>query len=330
MKILVLEYMTGGGFGREALPPSLAREGLLMLDALLRGLGAIPGLAITVMLDVRLAQTPLPATVERALVGPQHDCFERFAQLAASHDAVWPIAPEFEQILFNLCRMVERLGKVLLTSGTEAVRLATDKYATYQCLRDRQIAVVPTRLLNACPQFPGECIIKPRDGAGCVDSRVIGKPNDFASARAGCNPAQYIVQPHLYGDTTSLSCLFKNGCGWLLSVNRQHFDFSAQRYRLTHIEVNCRRAVQTYRTLAERIAAALPRLWGYAGIDLIETAGAMRVLEINPRLTSSFAGLDRALGVNTAALVLQLVHGEPSLQPTLNETIRLQITEDSP
>lgn len=330
MKILLLEYITGGGFSREALPPSLAREGLLMLDAQLRGLGAAPGVELTVMLDARLAQTPLPAGAARALVGPEDDCCERFEQLMASHDAVWPVAPEFDQILFKLCRAAERLGKTLLTPGSETVRLAGDKYATYQCLRDEGIAAVPTQLLSACAQFPGECIVKPRDGAGCGDSEVIGDAGDFARARVSRDPVQTIVQPHLAGDKTSLSCLFKNGRSWLLSVNRQHFDFSARRYRLTRIDVNCHRQPQAYRALAGRIAAALPGLWGYAGIDLIETAGELLVLEINPRLTSSFAGLDRALGVNAAALVLQLLRGEPDLRPTLNKTIHLQIATDNP
>lgn len=43
MKILVFEYITGGGFNRQELPASLAREGRLMLLALLDGLAAMKG-----------------------------------------------------------------------------------------------------------------------------------------------------------------------------------------------------------------------------------------------------------------------------------------------
>jgi predicted ATP-grasp superfamily ATP-dependent carboligase len=47
-------------------------------------------------------------------------------------------------------------------------------------------------------------------------------------------------------------------------------------------------------------------LWGYAGIDLILTAGGPVILEINPRLTTSYVGLRQATGENPATLMLDL------------------------
>ena len=62
-----------------------------------------------------------------------------------------------------------------------------------------------------------------------------------------------------------------------------------------------------YEPLAERIAAAIPDLWGYVGVDLIDGAAGPMVLEINARLTTSYVGLRHVLGINTAALVLGLL-----------------------
>jgi predicted ATP-grasp superfamily ATP-dependent carboligase len=50
----------------------------------------------------------------------------------------------------------------------------------------------------------------------------------------------------------------------------------------------------------------MPELWGYAGVDLMQCEQGPRVLEINPRLTTSYAGLRQSLGINPAALVLEL------------------------
>jgi predicted ATP-grasp superfamily ATP-dependent carboligase len=47
-------------------------------------------------------------------------------------------------------------------------------------------------------------------------------------------------------------------------------------------------------------------LWGYAGIDFIDTDAGPLALEVNPRLTTSYAGLRRAMGINPALLVLEL------------------------
>ncbi len=41
-------------------------------------------------------------------------------------------------------------------------------------------------------------------------------------------------------------------------------------------------------------------------MDFIETASGPIVIEVNPRLTTSYAGLHRAIGINPAQLVLEL------------------------
>ena len=70
----------------------------------------------------------------------------------------------------------------------------------------------------------------------------------------------------------------------------------------------------------------MPNLWGYAGIDLIEKAEQILVLEINPRLTTSYAGIHEAIGINCARAVLELLAGNPLLQPTRNQAVNIKIT----
>lgn len=53
------------------------------------------------------------------------------------------------------------------------------------------------------------------------------------------------------------------------------------------------------------------------------------VLEINPRLTTSFVGIYDALGINIAEAVLQLVHGEPILNPVYNRPITVQAQQET-
>jgi len=58
--ILVFEFITGGGFSQQALPDSLAKEGLLMLKALIYELDLVSNVRITVMLDWRIEGVKLP------------------------------------------------------------------------------------------------------------------------------------------------------------------------------------------------------------------------------------------------------------------------------
>src|SRR5690606_23926266 len=66
---------------------------------------------------------------------------------------------------------------------------------------------------------------------------------------------------------------------------------------------------KSFDMLAGQIAQALPDLAGYIGVDVIfdvDNPQQFEVLEINPRLTTSYTGLKKAIGVNPAALILDL------------------------
>ena len=239
-------------------------------------------------------------------------------------DAVWPIAPESDGILQDLCAAVEATGKRLLTSPASAVRIAGNKFNTYQLLMQQGIATVPTQMYSDF-EWDGhlQWIVKPVDGVGCGDSYILSEPEDFKqmSSRKG----SYIIQPHLQGKKTSLSCIFKEGRGWLLCVNNQHFEIIDQQYHLVNIIVNHDIKSEIYDSLVAKIAEAMPDLWGYVGIDLIETPEQILVLEINPRLTTSFAGIKVALGINVAENILRLLKDEPAIQFDCNQPITIAV-----
>jgi len=323
MKILIFEYITGGGFNKQDIPDSLADEGRLMLQALLDNFAAIKNMDLTVMLDSRVAGLINTAGMNTVIIGPEHDSEDEFVRLAGHCDAVWPIAPEFDGLLQWLCQTTGLMGKILLTSPADAVAITGNKFYTWQRLHQHGIATVPTRLFDGASHTPGEWIIKSIDGAGCADSYLITDRQDFEqmSARNG----QYIIQPHLSGKKTSLSCLFKQGQGWLLCANLQHFSIIDKQYHLSEITVNYPADLSSYRDIVENIASAFPELWGYAGIDLIETPEQILVLEINPRLTTSFTGIYEATGINVAKAVLQLLNGQPTLESTCNQPITIGV-----
>jgi predicted ATP-grasp superfamily ATP-dependent carboligase len=325
VKILVFEYITGGGFNKQELPDSLASEGRLMLNALLNNLTRLSRFDITVMLDWRIDQLVCETSINKVIIKPEHDITEEFTRLVEQSDAVWPIAPEFDDILQTLCQTVESLGKILLTSPATAVAIAGNKLKTYELLSQHQIAAVPTRMFNDA-YSPGEWIVKPVDGVGCADSYVVNRRQDFE--RIAARKSSYIIQPHLQGAKTSLSCLFKHGRGWLVCVNLQRFEVVNGQYHLTDIVVNHHRDPGSYRQLITKIASALPELWGYVGIDLIENTQTW-VLEINPRLTTSFVGIYDALGINIVEAVLQLLHGEPIFNPACNKPIIVQANQET-
>ena len=77
---------------------------------------------------------------------------------------------------------------------------------------------------------------------------------------------------------------------------------------------------------------AIPGLWGYVGVDLMLAKEGPVVLEINPRLTTSYCGLRRALGINTAAMVLDLLRtggaADGWRRPEATTTVTLSLETD--
>ena len=325
LKILVFEYITGGGLNKSELPGSLASEGLLMLQSLVDDLVRVESVHLLIMLDLRMVDRFIAGFADVHIIKAENDCRQEFIRLMSSCDAVWPIAPESDAILQSLCEEVERSGKILLASVASAVALAGDKWLTYECLKEYSIATVPTQKLSDFCFSSGEWLIKPVDGVGCTDSYVVAGQQDFDATTALLDKDKYLVQPHIQGDKTSLSCLFKQGQGWLLCANKQHFKLTDKQYHLAGITVNCTPETAKYHGLVNQIARAMPGLWGYVGIDLIETADQILVLEINPRLTTSSVGIHEALGINCARAVLELLTGDPVLQPTHNRAVNIKI-----
>jgi tyramine---L-glutamate ligase len=326
LKILVFEYITGGGLNKSDLPESLAREGLLMLQSLADNLAKIDAVESLIMLDFRMVGRLSPNPLNIHIINPEHECHQEFVRLMSLCDAVWPIAPESDSILQTLCAEVEQSSKLLLASPASIVATVGNKWLTYGHLERHNIATVSTQKLADFYFSPGEWIVKPADGVGCTDSYVIADQQDFDTVTANLDKEKYIIQPHIQGEKTSLSCLFKQGRGWLLCANRQHFELINKQYCLIGITVNFTSNTARYHGLVNAVAKAMPGLWGYAGIDLIETADEILVLEINPRLTTSYVGINAAQGINCASAALDLLAGDPRLEPTCNQAVNIKIT----
>lgn len=328
MKIVIFEYLSGGGFCNDELPVSLAREGALMRNALLADFAALPEHELVVMQDWRHPREFLPPHAQAVLVHAQQNVGDVFRQTLENCDAAWLIAPETDNILFDFAQHVEQMGKLLLSSPSSAIAKTADKWQTFKRLSAHQIATVATqRLAEYDYRFSAEKVIKVMDGVGCENSFLLPAHTDVADWSVQIQqPENYIIQPYIKGESLSLSVLFNQGHAHLLCVNRQRVTLHRQSFKLLACEVNVLEK-STYQPLVKDIAQAFPDLFGYVGIDLIVQDDKIWVLEINPRLTSSYAGIAKALGINVAAAVLQLINGSLDLKAVCNQSVIVNIVE---
>lgn len=315
MRILVCEFVTGGGMPPETpIPASLAREGDLMLRALVGDLLDVPGVAVTVTRDARLA--PLPPPVRSITVSDTRESWALWEELSRTVDAVWPIAPETDGAMERVCRLVEASDRRLLASRADAVAVTASKAATADALAEVGLPVVQTWRaadLND-PPVDGPWVVKPDDGAGCADTLCLRDRATWVQWRGAGDRSGFIVQPFVPGTPASLSMLCRDGRAWPLTANRQDVALSGAAFSYRGGVVAGLAWSPKLRVLARGVAEALPGLFGSVGVDFIAGADGPVILEVNPRLTTSYVGLRRATGMNVAAAVLGLAQ-EPPLIP---------------
>jgi len=306
MRVFVYEHVTGGGLLlTDDDLASLAPEGDMMIRALLHDLAESPGVELIALRDPRL-QADLPAT----LLVPQsaRDLWPTFERALRMSDAVWPIAPEQDGWLERITQAVVDNGRMLLNSRAPAVRLTASKLATARALAAAGAPVVAT---YACAeQVPLETlavVVKPDDGAGCVETYVVRDRTRLALWNVEQARRTWAYQPLTAGEPRSLCMLCSEGKARLICCNRQQIVDEGGKLAFAGVTVNALGdADGTYARLAQSVAAAMPELWGHVGVDFLETPNGPVVLEINPRMTTACVGLRSALGINLGALVLQL------------------------
>ena len=211
-----------------------------------------------------------------------------FGPLAHGCDAAIVIAPESEGILASIAYWFEASPCRLLGPEGDAVRLCGDKLALSEHLAR---AGVPTPAAS----LVADSVVKPRHGAGCLDTfHLLG---------------DFVVQRHVPGLAASVAFID----GVPLRACAQHIEEEAGRLRYRGGSLPLAPGLeQRAVALAERAAQAVPGLAGWYGVDLVLGQERDEVLEINPRLTTSYVGLRALARGNLMAALLGIDPSPPT------------------
>ena len=311
MRIFISEYVCGGAWPDGVPPDSLVREGRAMLEAILTDATRLPSVEVYTTWDIRLGRPPRTEASVHVALDPGHEA-ELFRELAIQCDQTLVIAPEFDGLLEARCRIVETRGGTLAGPSSTAVALTADKLQLARHFDRLKIATLPTRPFDPGSsshelQFP--IVLKPRDGAGSQEVRRVDQFEDlsFLFRRRGEVPQNLIWQPYLRGRAFSVAVVMapapEGDQTW--PVAEQHLSDDGQfRYLGGRVPARVDRADEL-RALALRACQSVPGLAGYVGVDLLlPDHGPPLVVEINPRLTTSYLGYRRLSTDNLAAWVL--------------------------
>lgn len=288
-----------------------------MLAALAADFRAQPDTQVVVLRDARLQALPPPAS----RVVEIHSAAEEWSalrRLACEADWTVLIAPESKGALLDRCRAAEAAGGRLLSPNSAFIEWASDKHRCAQRLIAAGVsAPIGIRLRPGEPlprDFCYPAVIKPCDGAGSQGVQWVA--NADAPYDAGALGTLARLERAHPGLATSVSVL----CG-----PRQMCPLPACRQRLTEDgrfgylggEAPLTESLsQRAQRLALAAVRALPATIGYVGLDLVlgESADGREdvVVEINPRLTTSYVGLRQLATTNLAAAMVAIAAGRPA------------------
>jgi predicted ATP-grasp superfamily ATP-dependent carboligase len=276
MKLLVFEYACAGGEGGE---PFLD-EGRQMLANLLQALSSLGLERVTTLLSPSLGADSLFADKTVLVNGNLLRCF---AEELAKHDAVWIIAPECDGVLLEFTRKAESSGKAVIGPTSAAVEICGDKLLSYKALEGALQTPKTSLFTGTFDLFP--CVVKLIDGAGCHDTILMeeGQSLDFSLPEG-----KFVVQPYVEGIPMSAGVVSNGDAAVLLGVSRQIIETGpVLTFQGVVGPVEYRhkdKIAEMIRIIREKI----PGLDGYWGLDFIDGANGPVLIEINPRLTSSF------------------------------------------
>ncbi len=315
-RVLVFEYFSGGGCNpEEDLPVGLVSEGMGMLSSVLEDFRRWGHVRTITAFDARLENIipglnpkTLPADeVVEAFPGGHE---ENFLSLLNRCDAVLAIAPETDGILSRLIEQAEIAGISILGSSSSAAATAGDKAI---CSRLFDLAKLPapaTRIatFSSAPQIARRMglplVIKPPDGAGsegvCLVKDFSDLPEILSLVRRSTSQEQILLQSLAIGIPASVTLLIAEDRCLPVSLNLQliesgtTFKYQGSQVPLVHPAKD--RAME----LACAAAHLIPGLQGYVGIDMVLADDLVQLIEINPRLTTSYIGLRQVARVNLA------------------------------
>jgi tyramine---L-glutamate ligase len=329
LKVIVYEHVCGGGFAGYPIPQGVLAEGFAMLREMAEDFTAA-GHEVTVLLDARIAKLHPPVKAFFIIPIYQPEESLRFLKSIASiNDATYIIAPETEHTLQNIVESVEHLGKTSLNCTSKAIEAVANKAVLYQKLTKMGFSTPKTVVFNRKDsvnkikqaiksELKYPVVFKPVDGVGCQGLNIVKEesqvPRALDKIRIQSKTSAFLVQQYIEGEPTSVSCLSDGKKTFALSLNYQDITLTEP------ADTSCYTGGCTpfdhpqkpeALSLAEKVVDSIVGLRGYVGVDLVLAKEGAYVVDVNPRLTTSYVGLRRVAGFNIAeALIDAVVDGK--------------------
>ncbi len=323
MNLLIYEHVSGGGYTKEIISANILSEGYAMLRSLIADFKAA-GHKVTTLLDSRLTCFNPPLDAEVVPISSPKELDQKLRELAGMADAVYVVAPESGQVLERLVEKVEASGGTSLNCQTDAIKCVSNKMKTYETLEKGGVKVPETVMLGIHEKtrniyrltktFEYPLIFKPLDGVSCSGLSLVKDEGSIVAAVkkvAHESMSNYFIVQELIRGTAVSICMFSTGKKALVvTLNKQFVTLEPpdreSRYSGGALPILHSLKEEAFNT-AQQAVKMIGGLKGYVGVDMVLTDKGPVVMEINPRLTTSYIGLREVTAFNPAQAIVDVI-----------------------
>lgn len=250
---------------------------------------------------------------------------EKLRELLNKVDTALAIAPETEGRLKKIVRVLEKGSAISMNSTSESIGVASRKMKTYEILEENDLPLADWRMIgNREGDEIGEIeeigkelgyplVIRPVEGVGCDgvsvledESQIPQGMEEIRNEKAG----SFLIQKYIRGTAASVGLISSRGETTSLSLNLQRIKLSPPNSKSKYIGGTVpfhHRIEKEALEVASRTIDSIEGLKGYVGVDLVLSEEGPTIMEINPRLTTSYIGLSEVAEFNPAEAMLDAV-----------------------
>ncbi len=240
---------------------------------------------------------------------------QAFGDLSKNCDRTLLIAPEFQGHLARMTRLAEQRGGQLLSPNSDFVAYFSDKQHTLERLGAHGVRTPPGCVLTSPGDLPDDwnfpAVAKPNDGAGSCGVRCVRRRAEVEALDWDLGP--YRLEQLCVGTAASVALLLHGSSACVLAPCLQRLADDGSFSYLGGSVMAVGPLAQRATTIGRQVARVLPSAAGYVGVDLVlgdaADGSADFVIEVNPRITTSYVGLRACTDENLAEAILHAAGG---------------------
>jgi predicted ATP-grasp superfamily ATP-dependent carboligase len=294
-----------------------------MLNAVLEGFKKMQYKTVT-LLDSRLAIfKPHLFADDIHLVNTQSELIKKFKSVLQKVDYCIVIAPAAKGILGYFLVLVQNAGVKSLNCEPSTTNRVCNKKTLMTKLQRESIPTPQTAILNELDgvrkakelskEIGYPVVFKPVEAVSCEGLSLVKEPSHIPEAINKIKTIggkECVIQEYVQGLPSSVSLITNGTKVFPLTLNYQFVNISLpsgdSSYMGGIVPFN-----HTLRSRAFNISKKIINFFdgfkGYIGIDMILTKNRPLIIEVNPRLTTSYVGLKRATNSNLSKIIFNSV-----------------------